>query len=138
MKPLEDLSVLNALTVRERLRNVFFNYFETFGDGKSEYHGEVGDGIPLKYITSVPCYFCGDHNGIIVNTHSPSYWIKCTCGLELNGHHISDDGNTYADIEFELGDNDRNKIAVQEIHFRAFCYILDKWEQGSRFAIPIR
>ncbi|KDN94697.1 hypothetical protein [Hydrogenovibrio marinus] len=101
-------------------------HIEFFGDQESGYSGSTrSTGIPSNAVPLEACPFCHSTNQRIVNTHTPSYWIECQCGIELHASHIESDGQSYLDYHEE---HDPKKLdSVKGAHFRALNFIIDKW-----------
>lgn len=42
---------------------------------------------PLLHGELKPCPFCGGTELEVINTHTPSYWVECSCGAQKDGDY---------------------------------------------------
>lgn len=56
-----------------------------------------------------PCPFCGGTELSLENTHTPSYWISCECGVEMHGRAL---GTTATSHEARVRAHQRGKRAA--------------------------
>lgn len=63
------------------------NIVKITGDSVGGYscHVEFGH-VLARHIN--PCPFCGSVSLELCNTHSPSFWIECECGVQFRGKDI--------------------------------------------------
>lgn len=65
--------------------------------------------------TLMPCPFCGSVDLEVSNTHTPSYWVTCECGVEAHAGMVGDK------VVFV------NKGACTRAHRKAFAAAIALW-----------
>lgn len=60
-------------------------HLRVFGSNRNysaSYEPELHDMQHHEHLVLAPCPFCGNKQAELTNTHTPSYWVECACGVQ--------------------------------------------------------
>lgn len=106
--------------------SILIDNLDVFGD-KEQGYGATLRNVSGEVVGLNPCAFCGGHQQEILNTHTPEYWIECSCGVSLENSYKDSSGHPWSDLVVE--DTFSNKSDCIAKHQEAFDYIINKWQK---------
>lgn len=75
-----------------------------------------------------PCPFCGSEELELCNTHSPSFWVECECGVEVHGEAFATRTSQSYSAEPE-GPNEADYAGLRPIFRKAADSAIAAWNR---------